>query len=86
MSSDNQFIDSNADVAETNLDVAQEDKAAEESEISRQVSSQEVQGLKDEIGGGQVLDDGVGYTRSSNKDAKPMQQEEAVDAAIDNLE
>ena len=49
-------------------------------------SQEEVEGLKDSIGGGQVLDDSEGYTRSSNKDANPMQQEQAVDAAVDSLE
>ena len=48
--------------------------------------TEEVEGLKDGLGGGDVLDDSQGYTRSSNKDVKPMQQEEAVDAAVDNLE
>jgi len=44
-----------------------------------------VEGLKDTIGGGQILDDSEGYTRASNKNAKPMQQEEKIDAAIDNM-
>ena len=41
MSSDDQFIDSSADVAETNLNAQQEDKATEESEVTGQVSGRE---------------------------------------------
>ena len=43
----------------------------------------EVEGLKDTIGGGEVLDESEGYTRSSNKDAHPMKGEEELDAKID---
>ena len=43
----------------------------------------EVEGLKDSIGGGEVLDDSEGYTRSSNKDAHPMKAEEELDAKVD---
>jgi hypothetical protein len=39
--------------------------------------------LKDSIGGGEVLDESEGYTRSSNKDAHPMKGEEELDAKID---
>lgn len=45
--------------------------------------SDEVEGLKDSIGGGEVLDDSEGYTRSSNKDAHPMKAEEDLDAKVD---
>ena len=48
--------------------------------------AEEVDGLKDNIGGGKVLDDSVGYTRSSNKDADPLKAEKDVDAAVDALE
>ena len=54
--------------------------------IHTDVPVEEVEGLKDTIGGGQVLNDSEGYTRSTNKDNKPMQQEEAVDAAVNGLE
>lgn len=84
--SDQEFIDNQAEIPETNLDAAKEDQMAEESEATGVVSQQEVEGLKDSIGGGEVLDDSEGYTRSSNKDANPMQQEQAVDAAVDSLE
>lgn len=43
----------------------------------------EVEGLKDTIGGGQILDESEGYTRSSNKDVHPMKGEEELDAKID---
>ena len=43
----------------------------------------EVAGLKDTIGGGEVLNESEGYTRSSNKDAHPMKGEEELDAKID---
>jgi hypothetical protein len=46
-------------------------------------SADEVEGLKDSIGGGEVLDESEGYTRSSNKDAHPMKGEEELDAKID---
>jgi hypothetical protein len=43
----------------------------------------EVNGLKDTIGGGEILDDSEGYTRSSNKDVDPLKQEKELDAAVD---
>jgi len=86
MSSDAEFIDSQAEVAETNLDVGKEDKMAEESGVTGKVSADEVKGLKDDIGGGEILDDSQGYTRASNKDAHPMKQEQELDAKIDSLE
>lgn len=43
----------------------------------------EVADLKDTIGGGEVLNESEGYTRSSNKDAHPMKGEEELDAKID---
>jgi hypothetical protein len=46
----------------------------------------EVKGLKDSIGGGEVLDDSEGYTRSSNKDSHPMEADAKVDAAVADLE
>jgi hypothetical protein len=49
-------------------------------------SAEEAEGLKDSIGGGQILDDSEGYTRSSNKDQKAMQGEEELDKKIDALE
>ncbi|ORY30586.1 hypothetical protein BCR39DRAFT_558578 [Naematelia encephala] len=82
MSSDEAFVSKlEADAPETNLDTAKEDRIAADSE-----ATEEVEGLKDSLGGGQVLDDSEGYTRSSNKDSKPLQQEQDVDAAIDALE
>ncbi|ORX37195.1 hypothetical protein BD324DRAFT_650802 [Kockovaella imperatae] len=86
MSSDDQFIDKQEDIADTNLDVEKEDKQAEESEVTGKVSSDEVEALKDDIGGGKVLDDSEGYTRSSNKDVNPMKQEQEIDQVVDNLE
>ncbi|CAD6566800.1 MAG: hypothetical protein TREMPRED_002966 [Tremellales sp. Tagirdzhanova-0007] len=86
MSSDAAFVDKQADIPETNLNPEKEDAITAESDATGQVSQQEVSGLKDTIGGGQVLNDSEGYTRSSNKDVKPMQQEQAVDAAVDQLE
>lgn len=84
---------------ETNVDADKEDKAAAQSEETGQVSkgivppfsypwshadiTDEVEGLKDTIGGGEVLDESEGYTRSSNKDVHPMKQEEELDAKID---
>ena len=85
----------------TNVDAAKEDRMAEESEATGKVSkgkqssrtifeqtlniTDEVEGLKDTIGGGEILDDSEGYTRASNKDVKPMQQEEEIDAAVGDL-
>lgn len=44
----------------------------------------EVDGLKDTIGGGAVLDDSEGYTRSSNKEATNAQQaEDELDAKVE---
>jgi len=68
---------------ETNVNADKEDKAAAQSEETGQVSKDEVEGLKDTIGGGAVLDESEGYTRSSNKDAHPMKGEEDLDAKID---
>ena len=39
----------------------------------------EVQGLKDELGGGGIVDDSQGYVRASNKDSSAIRQEAAVD-------
>jgi len=52
-------------------------------ELTRANPADEVEGLKDTIGGGEVLDESEGYTRSSNKDAHPMKGEEELDAKID---
>lgn len=48
--------------------------------------TEEVEALKDDLGGGEVLDESEGHTRSSNKDSHPMQAEEDVDKAVDALE
>lgn len=45
-----------------------------------------MEGLKDSLGGGQVLDDSEGYTRSSNKNVDPLAADKKVDEAIDALE
>jgi hypothetical protein len=45
-----------------------------------------VEDLKDSIGGGQVLDDSEGYTRSSNQDVDPLKQEKEIDAKVGDLE
>ncbi|WVQ65314.1 hypothetical protein V866_003427 [Kwoniella sp. B9012] len=87
MSSDEAFVSTaDANVPETNLNVAAEDRAAEESEATGRISKEEVEGLKDTIGGGEVLDDSEGYTRSSNKDVSALKQEDEVDAAVADLE
>jgi hypothetical protein len=86
------------EVPETNIDAEKEDQLAEESERTGVIPQgestcsntaddiEEVEGLKDSIGGGQVLDDSEGYTRSSNKDNNAYKQEQEVDAAVDKLE
>ncbi|KAK8858807.1 hypothetical protein IAR55_003037 [Kwoniella newhampshirensis] len=97
--SDANFVDNQADIAETNIDASKEDRIAEESEATGKISQgmsstslatltipDEVAGLKDSLSEGEALNDSEGYTRSSNQDAKPMQAEEEVDAAVDNLE
>lgn len=43
----------------------------------------EVDGLKDAIGGGKILDDSEGYTRSTNKDVHALQGDEELDAKVD---
>jgi len=86
MSSDDAFVNKQANINETNLDVAKEDRKAAESEVTGDVSKQEVEGLKDELGGGKVLDDAEGYTRTSNKDVKAMKGDEELDAKVDSLE
>lgn len=99
MSSEELFVPKeDRNVPYSNVDADKEDKMAEESEATGQVSkgvfcsmsldlwligTDEVEGLKDTIGGGQVLDDSEGYTRSSNKDVNPMKQEQELDAAVD---
>ena len=46
--------------------------------------SDEVSGLKDDLGGGNVLDDSEGYTRSSNnKDVNYQEKEDSLDAAVE---
>jgi hypothetical protein len=94
--SDN-FVNKNEEIPETNLDVEKEDRLAEESEVTGKISRgelkecfppnqvDEVEGLKDSIGGGQILDDSEGYTRSSNKDVNAMKQEQEVDEAVDSI-
>lgn len=47
------------------------------------ISSDEVEGLKDTIGGGAVLDDSEGYTRSSNKSGGYEQAEQELDSKVD---
>jgi len=101
MSSDAAFVDKAAEIPETNINAEREDAMAEKSEATGEIPkrkfllhvinlywlvTEEVDGLKDTIGGGQILDGSEGYTRSSNRDVKPMQQEQAVDAAVDSLE
>ncbi|KAK4688369.1 hypothetical protein P7C73_g1742, partial [Tremellales sp. Uapishka_1] len=83
---DSSFVDKAAEIPETNIDADKEDRLAEESEATGKISKDEVEGLKDSIGGGEVLDDSEGYTRSSNADNNPMKQENEIDAAIDGLE
>ncbi|WVW84934.1 hypothetical protein I302_106970 [Kwoniella bestiolae CBS 10118] len=87
MSSDEAFVSAaDANAPETNQNVALEDRRVEESEATGKISKDEVEGLKDTIGGGQVLDDSEGYTRSSNKDVSALKQEDEVDAAVADLE
>lgn len=102
MSSDDKFVSTESNIAETNLNPEKEDAIAAESEATGEVSKrmstlvsrlmtsltklEEVEGLKDSIGGGKVLDESEGYTRSSNKDQHAMQSEEELDKKIDALE
>jgi hypothetical protein len=50
------------------------------------LTSDEVEGLKDSIGGGEVLDESEGYTRSSNKtegyEAKEQELDQKVEEAM----
>ncbi|WWC62830.1 uncharacterized protein I303_105428 [Kwoniella dejecticola CBS 10117] len=80
------FETSQTNIPETAQNVELEDRRQEESEATGTVSKEEVEGLKDTIGGGEVLDDSEGYTRSSNKDVSAMKQEDEVDAAVADLE
>ncbi|WRT68012.1 uncharacterized protein IL334_004987 [Kwoniella shivajii] len=88
MSSDEAFVTDReqAELGQTGQNVEAEDKAVEQSEATGTISQDEVKGLKDSIGGGEVLDDSEGYTRSSNKDSSAMKQEDEVDAAVADLE
>ncbi|WWC88436.1 uncharacterized protein L201_003347 [Kwoniella dendrophila CBS 6074] len=83
---DKAFVTSQTNIAETAQNVSAEDRRTEESEATGRIPKEEVEGLKDSIGGGEVLDDKEGYTRSSNKDASAYKQEDEVDAAVADLE
>lgn len=45
----------------------------------------EVEGLKDQLGGGEVLE-GEGYTRSSNKEGGYAAAEEELDSKVEQAE
>ncbi|KAL7420707.1 hypothetical protein Q5752_004658 [Cryptotrichosporon argae] len=66
----------------TNQDVAREDRLAEESEATGRISQEEVSGLKDSIGGGEILDDSEGYTRNAGQ-KNYAQADEELDAAVE---
>ncbi|RXK40074.1 hypothetical protein M231_02714 [Tremella mesenterica] len=86
MSSEAGFVDTQANISQSNVNATREDQVAEDSEITGTISKDEVEGLKDSLGGGQTLDDSEGYTRSSNQNNDAMQQEREIDAAVDELE